>query len=61
MRIGREYGYYNAVDCFRFRASTLPDNYFNEDAEDMNAEIKRFERCALLCAKIADKYGITLI
>ena len=60
MRIGREYGYYNTVDCFRLRASILPDMYFNEDAKDMNAEIKRFERCALLVAKVAARLGITL-
>lgn len=60
IRIGREYGYYTAADCFRLRASILPDMYFNENAKDMETEIKRFERCASLCAKAAAKYGITL-
>ncbi len=60
MSLGRKFGYYNAVDCFRFRASILPNKYFDEDAEDIDTEVRRFERCARLCAKVAAKYGIEL-
>lgn len=60
MRIGRAAGYYTPVDCFRFRASVLPEMYYNEDAADQTAEIERYNRNAARCAKIAAKYDITL-
>ncbi len=60
IRIGRECGYYNAVSCFRFRLSILPDKYFNEDAADRAREEERFNRCACLCEKVAAKYGIMI-
>lgn len=60
IEFGRNAGYYNPVDAFRFRASVLPDMHYNEDAEDQNAEIERYNRNAARCAKIAAKYGITL-
>lgn len=60
IEFGRNAGYYNPVDAFRFRASVLPDMYYNDDAEDQTAEIERYNRNAARCAKIAAKYGITL-
>lgn len=60
LKFGRNAGYYNPVDAFRFRASVLPDMYYNDDAEDQSAEIERYNRNAARCAKIAAKYGITL-
>lgn len=60
LKFGRNAGYYNPVDAFRFRASVLPDMHYNEDAEDQTAEIERYNRNAARCAKIAAKYGITL-
>lgn len=60
LEFGRNAGYYNPVDAFRFRASVLPDMYYNDEAEDQTAEIERYNRNAARCAKIAAKYGITL-
>ena len=60
IEFGRNAGYYNPVDAFRFRASVLPDMHYNDDAEDQIAEIERYNRNAARCAKIAAKYGITL-
>lgn len=60
IEFGRNAGYYNPVDAFRFRASVLPDMHYNDDAEDQTAEIERYNRNAARCAKIAAKYGITL-
>ena len=60
IEFGRNAGFYNPVDAFRFRASVLPDMHYNDDAEDQIAEIERYNRNAARCAKIAAKYGITL-
>ena len=60
IEFGRNAGYYNPVDAFRFRASVLPDMHYNDDAEDQTAEIERYNRNAARCARIAAKYGITL-
>ena len=60
LKFGRNAGFYNPVDAFRFRASVLPDMHYNDDAEDQIAEIERYNRNAARCAKIAAKYGITL-
>lgn len=60
IELGRNAGFYNPVDAFRFRASVLPDMYYNENAEDQTTEIERYNRNAARCAKIAAKYGITL-
>ena len=60
LKFGRNAGFYNPVDAFRFRASVLPDMHYNDDAEDQAAEIERYNRNAARCAKIAAKYGITL-
>lgn len=60
LKFGRNAGFYNPVDAFRFRASILPDMHYNDDAEDQAAEIERYNRNAARCAKIAAKYGITL-
>ena len=60
LEFGRNAGYYNPVDAFRFRASVLPELHYNENAEDQAAEIDRYNRNAARCAKIAAKYGITL-
>lgn len=60
IEFGRNAGYYNPVDAFRFRASVLPDMHYNDEAEDQTAEIERYNRNAARCAKIAAKYGITL-
>ena len=60
LKFGREAGFYNPVDAFRFRASVLPDMHYDDDAEDQTAEIERFNRNAARCARIAAKYGITL-
>ena len=60
LKFGRNAGYYNPVDAFRFRASVLPDMHYDDDAEDQTAEIERFNRNAARCARIAAKYGITL-
>lgn len=60
LKFGRNAGFYNPVDAFRFRASVLPDMHYNDDAEDQTAEIERYNRNAARCAKIAAKYSITL-
>lgn len=60
IELGRNAGYYNPVDAFRFRASILPEIHYNENAEDQTTEIERYNRNAARCAKIAAKYGITL-
>lgn len=60
IEFGRNAGYYNPVDAFRFRASVLPDMHYNEDAEDQTTEIERYNRNAARCAKIAAAHGITL-
>lgn len=46
IEFGRNAGYYNPVDAFRFRASVIPELYYNEDAEDQTAEIERYNRNA---------------
>ena len=60
IEFGRNAGFYNPVDAFRFRASVLPDMHYNDDAEDQTAEIERYNRNAARCAKIAAAHGITL-
>lgn len=60
IELGRNAGYYNPLDAFRFRASVLPEKFFDEDAEDQTAEIERYDRNAARCAKIVAAHGITL-
>lgn len=48
LRIGREAGYYNPVDAFRFRAGILPEKYFDEDAADQAKEIEKYSRYSLM-------------
>lgn len=58
MRIGREAGYNTPADCFRFRASILPEMYFNEDASDMAKEIENYSRYSLMCEKALQNNGL---
>lgn len=58
MRIGNNAGYYNAADCFRFRASILPGMWLDEDAEDWDKEAERYSRVSLMCEKALQNNGL---
>ena len=60
IELGRNAGYYNPVDAFRFRASVLPEIHYHENAEDQTAEIEPYNPNPARCSKIAANYAKTL-
>lgn len=54
MRIGNNAGYYTPADCFRFRASILPEQYWDEDAPD----VETYSRISIMCEKALQNNGM---
>lgn len=59
IKIGHAAGYYNRFDAFRFRASILPEKYFDEDAPNRAKEIEKYSRYSLMVERALINNGLS--